>query len=294
VLLNLLTRNFLHYNLYDRAAALIAKTVPFPEVSNNQLVRHLFYHGKVKCIQLKYTEAYKMLSQALRKVPQNTASAFRVLVQKLTVLVQLLMGDLPERSLFNQPEFKQELAPFLLLAQAIRAGNMGEFQKVLDNYGGVFKADKTHSLVLRLRNNVLKTGLRRISISYSRISFADIATKLHLGSAKDAEFVCAKAIRDGVVDAMLDHDAGFMRSKEIVDTYSTSAPRKALHLRTCFCLDIHNEAVKAMRYPPDAFKRKAGDDEDAVRLDKSLDKAQKKSQEREKKREEESKKKEKK
>ena len=104
-----------------------------------------------------------------------------------------------------------------------------------------------------------------------RFCRSQIAAKLQLGSAQDAEFVCAKAIRDGVVDAVLDHKLGYMRSKEIVDTYSTTAPRKALHLRTCFCLDIHNEAVKAMRYPPDAFLRKPGTDEDAVKDEKLKD-----------------------
>jgi len=282
VLLNLLTRNFLAYNLYGRAAALMAKTEPFPDVSNNQLVRHLYYCGKVKSVLLQYTEAFKMLSQALRKVPQNTGRVFRVQIQKLAVLVQLLMGDLPERSVFNQPESRKQLVPYLALAQAMRGGDLGPFQKALDRYAASYEADHSRSLVLRLRNNVLKTGLRRISISYSRVSFADIAAKLRLDSAQDAECVCAKAIRDGVVDAVLDHEQGFMRSKETVDAYSTHAPRRALHLRTCFCLDIHNEAVKAMRYPPDAFKRKAEDGED-VKDEKTLENIAKKVDEKEQK-----------
>lgn len=65
----------------------------------------------------------------------------------------------------------------------------------------------------RLRHNVIKTGLRRLSLSYSRISFADVAAKLSLGTAEDAEFVCAKAVRDGVIDVELDHEAGCLRSK---------------------------------------------------------------------------------
>ena len=90
VSLNLLTREYIKRKEYNKASALIAKTEPFPEISNNQLVRHLYYHGKIKTIQLKYTEAYKMLSQALRKVPQNTALGFRVDAQKLTILVRRL------------------------------------------------------------------------------------------------------------------------------------------------------------------------------------------------------------
>ena len=125
-------------------------------------------------------------------------------------------------------------------------GDLDAFQRTLQKYDKDLEKDDTKSLVYRLRNNVLKTGLRRISISYSRISFQDIASKLRLRSANEAECVCAKAIRDGVVDAILNHEQGFMRSKETIDAYSTNQPRKALHLRTSFCLDIHNEAVKAM------------------------------------------------
>lgn len=74
-----------------------------------------------------------------------------------------------------------------------------------------------------------------ISLSYSRISLRDICLKLHLDSEKDAEYIVAKvcfryfiinkihdiltyyyffqAIRDGVIDAIIDHEKGFMKSK---------------------------------------------------------------------------------
>jgi hypothetical protein len=47
--------------------------------------------------------------------------------------------------------------------------------------------------VCRLRHNVIKTGVRMISVSYARISLADLATKLHLASVEDAEYIAAKA-----------------------------------------------------------------------------------------------------
>ena len=40
---------------------------------------------------------------------------------------------------------------------------------------------------------------------------------------------------------MVDHAAGSMSSKEVVDIYSTDEPQAALHARVAFCLDIHNE-----------------------------------------------------
>jgi len=167
---------------------------------------------------------------------------------------------------------------------------------------------------------VIKTGLRKISLSYSRISLAEIAQKLHLVESSSlppsllflsfvspsipstspppslpfpqmgppplslsvpkpsemassthsyfprspsvcpslpplptdgpasAEFVCAKAIRDGVIDALLDHEAGFLQSREVNDVYSTTEPQQVTSSPSLppslppFCLDVHNEA----------------------------------------------------
>ena len=77
VLLNLLLRNFLHYNLYDQADKLIAKS-KFPEAaSNNEWTRYLYYTGRIRAIQLEYSEAFAKLIQAIRKAPQNSAIGFK-------------------------------------------------------------------------------------------------------------------------------------------------------------------------------------------------------------------------
>ena len=65
-------------------------------------------------------------------------------------------------------------------------------------------------------------GLRRINTSYSRISFADIAAKLKLDSAVEAEYVCAKNIRDGVIKARLDHEIGAMLSEDQVNEHANT------------------------------------------------------------------------
>jgi len=51
-----------------------------------------------------------------------------------------------------------------------------------------------------------------------------------------------------VIDATLDHEAQTMTSKANLDIYTTSEPQIQLHKRVAFCLDMHNQAVKAMRY----------------------------------------------
>ncbi|XP_058805255.1 probable 26S proteasome non-ATPase regulatory subunit 3 [Phymastichus coffea] len=253
VLINCLLRNYLHYNLYDQADKLVLKST-FPETaSNNEWARFLYYLGRIKSARLEYSAAHKYLVQALRKAPQTAAVGFRQTVQKLAVTVELLLGDIPERQIFRQAALRRALAPYFQLTQAVRLGNLQRFGEVLENFGPQFRSDYTFTLILRLRHNVIKTAIRSIGLSYSRISPTDIARKLGLDSGVDAEFIVAKAIRDGVIEATLDPENGYMRSKETTDIYCTREPLLAFHQRITFCLDLHNQSVKAMRYPPKSY-----------------------------------------
>uniref|UniRef100_A0A1B6DCY0 Probable 26S proteasome non-ATPase regulatory subunit 3 n=1 Tax=Clastoptera arizonana TaxID=38151 RepID=A0A1B6DCY0_9HEMI len=253
VLINCLLRNYLHYNLYDQADKLVSKSV-YPETaSNNEWARFLYYLGRIKAARLEYSAAHKHLVQAMRKAPQTAAIGFRQTTQKLAVTVELLLGDIPERQVFRQAALRRSLAPYFQLTQAVRLGNLQRFGEVLENFGPQFRSDHTFTLILRLRHNVIKTAIRSIGSSYSRITPANIALKLGLDSPEDAEFIVAKAIRDGVIEATLDPEHGYMQSKEATDIYCTREPQLAFHQRISFCLDLHNQSVKAMRYPPKSY-----------------------------------------
>lgn len=96
MLLNLLLRNYIFYNLYEQAEKLISKTT-FPEnANNNESARYLFYLGKIKATQLDYSEAFKNLNQAIRKAPQTAAIGFKQAVssQYLLTIRLRIEGDL--------------------------------------------------------------------------------------------------------------------------------------------------------------------------------------------------------
>ncbi|XP_046841637.1 26S proteasome non-ATPase regulatory subunit 3-like [Xenia sp. Carnegie-2017] len=254
-ILNLLLRNYLHYNLYDQADKLVSKS-SFPDTaSNSEWARYLYYTGIIKAKQLDYSEAHKNLIQAIRKAPQFSAVGFRQIAQKFAIVVELLLGEIPDRATFRDHALKKTLFPYFRLTKAVLAGDLGQFNDVIVNYKEKFIAEKTYTLIIRLHHNVIKTGIRMISLSYSKISLEDIAAKLQLDSPEDAEFIVAKAIRDGVIEATIDHEQGFVQSKEIIDLYSTNEPQAAFHQRIAFCLDIYNQSVKAMRFPPKSYNK---------------------------------------
>ncbi|KAI8259459.1 putative 26S proteasome regulatory subunit rpn3 [Colletotrichum sp. SAR 10_77] len=246
----LLLRSHLLTSHIAQADLLVSHT-QFPEnAANNQVARFLYYLGRIRAIQLRYTEAHEHLTAATRKAPSSAAAVgFSQTATKLLLVVELLMGDIPERSTFRQPTLELALHPYFLLVQAVRVGKVQNFETIIADHADTFRRDGTYSLILRLRQNVIKTGIRMMSLSYSRISLRDICIRLDLGSEESAEYIVAKAIRDGVIEATLDREHGYMKSKEVGDVYATREPGEAFHDRIRACLALHDESVKAMRFP---------------------------------------------
>lgn len=272
------------YFAVEQAQKLLSNST-FPEAaSNNQFCRYLYYSGRVQALRLEYTLSFSNLSQCLRKAPTNTGMGFRIAAQRLLIVVQLLMGEIPERHVFFTKGMKTELSPYLSITQAVRQGDLAVFNKVVTEQTKRLQADGTYTLISRLAHQVVKAGLRNLHVSYSRLSLQDVADRLGLPSKSSAEYVVAKAVRDGVLEATIHHEEGYVQSHDLVDVYATKEPTEAFHRRIAYCLTTHNDAVRGMRYPPDAYKKQLeasrgnrrkrsdkSDEEKAQELEEELD-----------------------
>lgn len=245
MIITLLLRSYLLTHEIQQAVNLIEK-IEFPENIGNSLVaRYYFYLAKISAIQLDYTTSHDYVIAAIRKAPQTDKSiGFLQSSSKLRIVIELLMGDIPELS-----SFENFLEPYFKLTKTVKEGDLNKFGKVLETYKQNFIKDDTYTLVSRLRQNVIKTGIRIISLSYSKISLKDICIKLHLDNEESTEYIVSKAIRDGVIEGSINHEKGYMQSKEINDIYSTKEPQNDFDQRIKFCLSLYSDSVKSMRFP---------------------------------------------
>lgn len=84
------------------------------------------FSGRIKAIQLDYSDAYEYLMVAMRKAPHKSAVGFRSQVTKLICVVQMLMGEIPERSVFQQKDLKRHLKQYLELTKVCIAYRVDE------------------------------------------------------------------------------------------------------------------------------------------------------------------------
>src|SRR5258708_17686602 len=118
VLINLLLSNYLSYQLYTQADKLVSKATFPTSAGNPQLARYLYYLGRIRAVQLSYSEAHTHLQQAIRRAPNaKLAHGFYQTVHKLFIIVELLMGDIPDRNLFRDSVLRKALIPYLRIVQ---------------------------------------------------------------------------------------------------------------------------------------------------------------------------------
>ncbi|KAL7421790.1 26S proteasome non-ATPase regulatory subunit [Cryptotrichosporon argae] len=250
--LNLLLRSYLQSNLFDQADKLLSK-IETPSSSNSaQTARWLFYVARLRAVQLNYAGAADLLLTAIRRAPKDeVAPGFVQIVHKYYIITEMLTGRIPDRAMFRRPVLQQALVPYFQIVQAVRVGDVAAFQRAFTAHEQTFFADSTHFLILRLRHFVIRTALRNLTLAYSRISLRDVCAKLGLESEEDTEFIVAKAIKDRVIEATIDHVGGYMQSKSRKEVYETEEPQAQVAARLKYALSMHNEALQGMRYAID-------------------------------------------
>ena len=117
------------------------------------------------------------------------------------------MGDISDRSLFRHVVLEKALIAYfdidkgkIYLPLSLLTTFNSSHQLSAHCSFRMFEDDNTYTLIFQLCQNVIKTGIRRLSLAYSRIS---LWAKPRLDSEEDAEYFIGKAIRDGVIEGRL-------------------------------------------------------------------------------------------
>lgn len=265
MLITLLLRSFLATGEVETAADFMAK-VEFPnsaDVSSPLEARFYYYLSKINAIQLDYSTANEYIIAAIRKAP-NTPNSLGFLQQanKLHCVIELLMGGIPELSFFHQAGMQRSLQPYYDLSKAVKLGDLKKFTSAIAKYKPQLIKDGNYQLYVRLRSNVIKTGIRIISLTYKKISLRDICLKLRLDSEQTGEYMVSRAIRDGVIEAKINHEQGYIETSELLNVYDTKEPQDVFDERIQFVNQLHDESVVAMRYPEDNKGKNNTNEED--------------------------------
>ena len=260
-----LMREAVQARRYREAAALAAKAT-FPEsVSANLAAKWHYYRGKLAVVRGEYSAAAQALRTATRKAP-TSALCFQAQVTKWTVLVQLLVGDIPERVVFRgNSAWRQALEAYYEITRAVVSGDLAIFQRVVQRYESAYREDGTWHIIARLKTSVQRIALKNITRSYRTLSYAACAEKIGCEDVLEVQALIRKAIRDKIIVAACDDElqaivgaqsgaADAADGSAGVLLHHTTEPQEAYSSRIDYILGMYNQAVQAMKYPTKQYE----------------------------------------
>ena len=265
-------RNLLKENRLKEAHQMLKNFVFTENIQYIYYSKFLFYKGLFMSRVGKYQAAYVLMNSALRKAPENKdgsrngLNSFSVLVQKHIIVLSLLLNELPSVETFAE---RPELALYKELVRMVTQGRNEEFNKLRSNNSRAFERDMVMDLLGKMEPVVLRNAVKKLSITYTRISIPDVLKKIGVrdGDKFDIQSFLTKS-KAYIEEFKIDPQNNLIDFAKTNESYSDASIRDNLAKRISHLNAMDEQITKSLRYPEQKQTAdKKEDDEDEIDLD---------------------------
>ncbi|XP_065877686.1 COP9 signalosome complex subunit 3 [Euphorbia lathyris] len=185
------------------------------------------YYGGMICIgQKRFQKALELLHNVVT-APMSSINAIAVQAYKKYILVSLIhqgqfSTSLPKyASSAAQRNLKNFCQPYIELASTYTTGKISELETYVQTSREKFESDSNLGLVKQVVSSMYKRNIQRLTQTYLTLSLQDIANRVKLNSAKEAEMHVLQMIQDGEIYATINQKDGMVRFLEDPEQYKT-------------------------------------------------------------------------
>ena len=176
------------------------------------LISYFYYSGCIYGAMKQYESSLFYLEQALT-VPASVLSQIMIESYKKFILISLISkGKLPTLPKYTSRIVINQIKPICLiyheLASAFTSFDLDKLNALVQKYRDIFEQDKNFGLVKQLQQSFYKKNIQKLTKTFITLSLADMATKVKLPSAKEAELYMLNMIRDGEIFATINQKDG--------------------------------------------------------------------------------------
>lgn len=176
------------------------------------ILSYFYYCGCIYASLKQYDDSLFYFEQALC-IPATAFSQIMIEAYKKFILISLIskgkLVSLPKytsRIVINQ--IKTVCAAYNDLAAAYVNYEQDKFHSLCHKHADAFVQDKNYGLVKQLQQSFYKKNIQKLTKTFITLSLADMAVKVRLATAKDAENLMLNMIRDGEIFATINQKDG--------------------------------------------------------------------------------------
>ena len=207
--LDLLSHDILDINKPNNAA-----------FDSRYLLGYFYYAGCVYAALKQFDSALFYFEQALT-VPGTALSQIMIESYKKLVIISLISKGkvqvLPKyTSRIVTSQIKSTCYNYSELAQAFMSFDQEKLNDICSKLNEVLVRDNNIGLVKQLKQALYKKNIQKLTKTFITLSLNDMATKVKLGSASEAERLMLSMIRDGEIFATINQKDGKLISLSVM------------------------------------------------------------------------------
>lgn len=176
-------------------------------ISAADVLCEFYYLAVVHIVRKNYGEALQACRLALA-VPSSTLSDVAVAAYRKFVLVSLLhvgrMLPPPVVSSYTTSRLKSYATEYVDLAKAFSASNFDEFRKLAASHAAQFEEHENSGLIALLLKALPRRKIIALTSSFVTLGLEQIASRVELSSASEAEALVLDMVAKGSIRAKID------------------------------------------------------------------------------------------
>ncbi|XP_037939636.1 COP9 signalosome complex subunit 3-like [Teleopsis dalmanni] len=202
-----------------------ASTATDTNLDSKYFLLYYYYGGMIYTAIKRYERALYFFEVCI-STPALAMSHIMLEAYKKFILVSLIVNgcllQIPKYATQVVGRYLKPLSPaYHELVVAYGTTYMDEFRSVISKSSETFVRDKNMGLVQQVAESLYKQNIKRLTKTFLTVSLTDIANRVQLPSAAEAEKFLVKMISAGEIFALIDQKEGMVEFREDSEKYNS-------------------------------------------------------------------------
>lgn len=213
------------------------------------LLGYFYYGGCIYGAMKDYKCALFFLEQAL-SVPALVISQIMIESYKKFILISLISkGKLPTLPKYTSRIVLSQIKPLCIvyheIANAFTNFESDKLNSLCQKYHNSFEADGNLGLTRQLKHSFYKNNIKKLTKTFITLSLSDMALKVKLPSAREAESYMLNMIKDGEIFATMNQKDGMVSFHDNPEKYNNPVIMESLTNEMFACIKM-NQNIRDM------------------------------------------------
>jgi len=203
-----------------------------------------YYYGGMVYLAMKQYENAFFFFQVVVTTPSLAVSHIMLEAYKKYVLVSLFLHEkiiaLPKYTSTVVSRFLKPMsAPYGELAESFATHDPDQLRTVANKHQTLFQIDSNVGMVKQVIASLNKKRIQKLTKTFLTLSLADMASRVKLRDAEEAESYLLEMIEDGTIFATIDQQAGMVSFHDNPERYNTPVMLQEIDSEVQSCIALN-------------------------------------------------------